>query len=134
MKGLQRVRLRASLTLLVLLAAMANVVWAEGPTINWEALQSYAILAVKLAVTATGTLVFAAALIRAAIAALRKHVSGSVAAAAAQRELYEAIEGPLLWLVALALAAWLPDILVAIGLLPSSTPFAVKWEDIFRKP
>jgi hypothetical protein len=36
--------------------------------------------------------------------------------------------------VALALAAWLPDILVAIGLLPSGTPFTVRWDEIFRKP
>jgi len=117
-----------------MLAVVASVVEAEGPTVNWDALQSYAVLAVKLTVTATGLLVFTAALVRAALAALRKHLSGSIAAAAAQRELYEAIEGPLLWLVALALAAWLPDILVAIGLLPSGTPFTVKWEDIFRRP
>ncbi len=130
-----RLRSRKARSLIpFMLAAVASVVEAEGPTVNWDALQSYAVLAVKLTVTATGLLVFTAALVRAALAALRKHLSGSIAAAAAQRELYEAIEGPLLWLVALALAAWLPDILVAIGLLPSGTPFTVKWEDIFRRP
>lgn len=105
---------------------------AAGPTVNWEALRSYAALAVKLTVTATGILVFMAAFVRAALASLRKHVSGSVAAASAQRELFEAIEGPILWLIVLAIAAWLPDILVSIGLLPQGTPFAVNWEEIFR--
>jgi len=124
----------AHLLAIVLSGIMACPVRAEGPVVNWEALQSYAVLAVKLTVTATGILIFVTAFIRAAIAALRKHVSGSVAAAAAQRELYEAIEGPILWLIALALAAWLPDILVALGLLPQGTPFAVKWSDIFAKP
>jgi len=122
------------LVAVALTAVMACPTKAEGPVVNWEALQSYALLAVKLTVTATGILIFVTAFIRAAIAALRKHVSGSIAAAAAQRELYEAIEGPVLWLVALALAAWLPDILVALGLLPQGTPFAVKWSDIFAKP
>lgn len=105
---------------------------AAGPTINWEALRSYAALAVKLTVTATGILVFMTAFVKAALASLRKHVSGSVAAASAQRELFEAIEGPILWLIVLAIAAWLPDILVSIGLLPQGTPFAVNWDEIFR--
>ena len=131
---MRKLSLSARAVVLVLLGVSASLAKAEGPTVNWDALQSYAVLAVKLTVTVTGILVFTAALVRAALAALRKHLSGSVAAAAAQRELYEAIEGPLLWLVALALAAWLPDILVAIGLLPSGTPFTVRWDEIFRKP
>lgn len=121
------------LTLVISLIA-AYPAKAEGPAINLDALQSYAVLAVKLTVTVTGLLVFVTAFIRAAIASLRKQVSGSVAAAAAQRELYEAIEGPIFWLIALALAAWLPDILVALGLLPQGTPFAVRWDSIFGKP
>jgi len=125
---------RVHLLILALSITMTCSARAEGPVVNWEALQSYALLAVKLTVTATGILIFITAFIRAAVATLRKHVSGSVAAAAAQRELYEAIEGPIIWLIALALAAWLPDILVTLGLLPQGTPFAVKWNDIFGKP
>lgn len=119
---------------LAVVSCVASCAKAEGPTVNLDALQNYAVLAVKLAVTVTGLLIFLTALIKIAIATLRKHVSGSVAAATAQRELYEAIEGPILWLVALALAAWLPDILAAIGLLPQGTPFTVKWEEIFKRP
>lgn len=108
-------------------------VYAEGPTVNWDSLRGYAVLAAKLAVTATGIMVFLGAIARSAIAALKRHLGGA-ATAMAQREIYEAIEGPLYWLIALALAAWLPDILVSIGLLPKGTPFTVSWDEIFGRP
>jgi len=116
------------------LVANSSIVVAEGPTINWDAVEQYALLAVKAVVTLTGVLVFISAIIRSALAALRRQLGGSASAATAQREMYEAIEGPLFWLVALALAAWLPDILVAIGLLPQGTPFTIRWSEIFRRP
>lgn len=120
----------------ILVAALSEtaLVYAQGPFVNWDAIRSYSLLAVKIAVTTTGILVFATALIKSALAVLRKQLGGALSTAAAQRELYEAIEGPLYWLIALALAAWLPDILVAIGLLPQGTPFAVNWNEIFSEP
>lgn len=109
------------------------LVQAQGPTVNINALQSYAVLAVKLAITVTGLLVFLASLLRAAIAGLKKQV-GSVYSGSALRDLYETLEGPIFWLLSLALVAWLPDILASIGLLPQGTPFTVSWNDIFRQP
>lgn len=119
----------ATLLLLLLLSPLAL---ARGPAVKWDAIQSYAALAVKVTATLTGVLVFTTALVRVALAALRRHVGGSATAISSQRELYEAIEGPLIWLVVLALAAWLPDILVTVGLLPEGTPFTVNWSEIFR--
>lgn len=108
--------------------------YAQGPTINWDSVRNYSVLAVKVTVTATGILIFISALIKSALAVLKRQLGGATSSAIAQRELFEAIEGPLYWLMALALAAWLPDILVAVGLLPQGTPFAVSWNEIFSKP
>ncbi|MEM1509696.1 MAG: hypothetical protein QXY49_01735 [Thermofilaceae archaeon] len=109
------------------------LIQAQGPIVNINALQSYAILTIKLAITITGLLVFLASLIRAAIAGLKKQVGG-VYSGSALRDLYETLEGPIFWLLSLALVAWLPDILVSIGLLPQGTPFTVSWNEIFMQP
>lgn len=123
-----------SITAFVVFATLTlPLVRAQGPAINIDALRSYAILAVKLAVTITGLLVFLASLVRAAVAGLKKQVGG-VYSGSALRDLYETLEGPIFWLISLALIAWLPDILVSVGLLPQGTPFTVSWSDIFGKP
>lgn len=110
------------------------LICAQGPTVNWDAVRNYSVLAVKVTVTVTGILIFISALIKSALAVLKRQLGGATSSAMAQRELFEAIEGPLYWLIALALAAWLPDILVAVGLLPQGTPFTVGWNEIFSRP
>ncbi len=123
-----------SLTASVVLVTLTlPLVRAQGPTVNIDALRSYAVLSVKLAVTITGLLVFLTSLVRAAVAGLKKQVGG-VYSGSALRDLYETLEGPIFWLISLALIAWLPDILVSVGLLPQGTPFTVSWNDIFGKP
>ena len=120
--------------LLTTVVLYTELVQAQGPTVNWDTVRNYSVLAVKITVTATGILIFVTAFIKSALAVLRKQLGGALSTATAQRELIEALEGPLYWLIALAFAAWLPDILVAIGLLPQGTPFAVNWNEIFNRP
>lgn len=129
-----RLPFRIAVTVSAAMLCNTALVYAQGPTVNWEAVRNYSVLAVKVTVTATGILIFVSALVKSALAALKRQIGGAPSSAMAQRELFEAIEGPLYWLIALALAAWLPDILVTVGLLPQGTPFAVNWNEIFSRP
>lgn len=129
-----RTLLKIALSVLLSVFGAAHVIYAQGPSVNWDKVRNYTTLAVKITVTVTGILIFVSALIRSAVAVLKRQLGGASTFASAQRDLYEAIEGPLYWLIALALAAWLPDILVAIGLLPKGTPFALDWNEIFEQP
>ncbi|RLF04527.1 MAG: hypothetical protein DRK00_06550 [Thermoprotei archaeon] len=96
-------------------------------------LRSLAVFIVKGGLLAAFVIVVMISFIRGVIgAAERSAAAGTFGAAVGYREMLEAFKSPLIFLLALVLLAWLPDLLAWLGLLPEALrPYAIDWGALF---
>ena len=128
-------RLKHLLLLAVVLAAQLALAQEEPPpppvSLDVNKLRALAVFIVKGGVLAAFIIVLTVSLIRGVVGALEKS-GGTATGMTGYRDLMEAFKGPIIFLLALALLVWLPDLLNWLGLLPDALrPYAIDWQSLF---
>jgi len=86
---------------------------------------------IKIGVSVALTIVFIISILR-GLKGSADYTAGPSFTGEGLREMFSSIKRPVFVVLFLIFLLWLPDILVAIGLLPSA-PFTVDWKTIFGK-
>ena len=124
------------LALLVVLLTPLALAQEQPPSLpvnlDVNRLRSLAVFIVKGGLLAAFVIVMMVSFIRGVVGATERSAIAGTLAAAGYREMLEAFKGPLIFLLALVLLAWLPDLLAWLGLLPEALrPYAIDWGALF---